>query len=107
MNPVDSLRSPERLDVLAIAGLAGDFTVLHDRLTAQDRADRHACHFPAVVRRPTDFRKGRVVGDDLFLVHIDDHHVGVGARQQNALFRINVEDLCRIVRGYPDQGIER
>src|SRR5690242_6093889 len=44
--------SPQRLDVLAIAGFADDLTVLHDGFAAQDRRIGAPFTFRPVIQRP-------------------------------------------------------
>ena len=67
----------------------------------------HAFNFPAMVRRPADFGVSRFVADDCFFIHIDDYHVSVGARLDDAFSRVHTEDTSGIVRHNANESIER
>jgi hypothetical protein len=96
-----------RCHELAIARLSNYLAIHHHRLTSQYRPNWHSFNFPPMVRRPANFRVSRLVADDCFLIHVDDYHVGVGARLDGPFSRVHTEDASGIVRRNAHESIER
>ncbi len=81
------------------ARLRNQRPVFHDKASAHQRMNRQTLHAAAVPWRDAGARLQRCVGDGPFPPQIDDREVGVGARHDRPLARIEPPDFCRRLGG--------
>lgn len=92
---------------LSVPRFSNYLAILHYGFASQYRTYGDACNLPAMVRSPADLRIGRFVADYLFLIHVDNDHISVGARLDDAFSRVDTENASGIVRRNADHGIQR
>src|SRR6266571_3734994 len=76
--------------------LSNGLAISHLNVAADNRADRHAFHLPAVPWCGLVLAVQFIAVDHTLFVHVDDGNVAIGAEPNGSLLWIELPDLCRI-----------
>src|SRR5262249_8916538 len=83
--------------VLAEARRPQQLAILHDDLSANDRARDLSAQCPSLIRAEAALAVEVLASDSPFRIRIEDHQVGVGADRDAALARRESEHSCRLL----------